>query len=332
MRLLSPIDACTPAFTRTREVLFKPFRVGRSWKLAFCAYIALCGSVVMPFPLFYLGLLKVPSIRERYAPVVWFGVLAITLVSVPIYYLCSRMQLVLFDFVLTPSAFIAPLWRRYGGITWRWLGWKSAVTIPLALLLFLPLVPLFFRAFASLPAAPDPQQPFDPHVFQFFMLVYALSLSGLALLFLAGSLLSDFFLPSIALEAVNASVARARFFALVRAEPLTLAGYVAMRLLLALGGAMLQYAAIFGAMICFGIPLGLIALAGWFALHTIASPVLLAAGGVLLYLLFIAGIFYAQLGAYGVAIIYLRAYSLYFLAGRYPLLAERLEASQPAFP
>ena len=58
MQRLNAIDAITPAFTRTHEILFQPFRVGRSWKLAAAQYFGLLGAFFAPLPLM---LLFIPS-------------------------------------------------------------------------------------------------------------------------------------------------------------------------------------------------------------------------------------------------------------------------------
>ena len=54
MQPLNPFDAISPAFTRTNEVLLKPFRWSRSWKLAAASYLGAAGGVFIPFPLFLL--------------------------------------------------------------------------------------------------------------------------------------------------------------------------------------------------------------------------------------------------------------------------------------
>ena len=51
MPILSALDAISPAFARTKLVLFSPFRKGRTWKLAATAYLATAGAVFLPFPL-----------------------------------------------------------------------------------------------------------------------------------------------------------------------------------------------------------------------------------------------------------------------------------------
>ena len=54
MRILSATEAVSPAIARTKLVLFKPFRLGRSWKLAATGYLGGAATYFLPFPLIYL--------------------------------------------------------------------------------------------------------------------------------------------------------------------------------------------------------------------------------------------------------------------------------------
>ena len=329
MQPLSPVEAIGPALSRTRAVLFQPYRSGRSWKLAFCAYIALCGSLFLPFPFLPLFISGHRGAGLSFLWVMWIASLAFSAVMFAFYYLGSRMQFVLFDFVLSPCPRIAPLWRRHGARTWRWIGLKLAITLPISVAVILPLYPIIKRLITLFPALQAPQQPPDPRLIAAFFSLYAVLLVAMFLLFLVASILSDFLLPSLALEEISASGALRRFGNLCRREPLTLIGYVAMRILLAIVGILFQYVATLIATLLIGLILGILAFAGWFTLHASAPRLLLIIGGVALYLVFVACLFYIQLGTFGTLVIFFRAYSLYFLGGRYPLLAELLEPVLP---
>src|SRR5215469_18758536 len=52
MRPLSAAEAIQPAIQRTRTVLFQPFQMGRSWKLAATAYLSGLGAFFIPTPIF----------------------------------------------------------------------------------------------------------------------------------------------------------------------------------------------------------------------------------------------------------------------------------------
>lgn len=325
MQPLSPTDAISPAFTRTRAVLFQPFRPGRSWKLAFCAYLALCGSLFIPFPVFPLLVPRPAGAGPSFSVLIWIGSVALCALMFAFYYLGSRMQFVLFDYVLTPNPLIAPLWRRHGERTWRWIALKLLVTLPISLVVLIPLYPLIKRLITLFPTPQMPPQPPDPSLIGAIFSLYAVLLPAIWFLFLIASILSDFVLPSLALEDASISESLRRLGLLCQQEPLALIGYVFMRVLLAVLGFILQYAATIIVSLPFALVLGAIAFAGWFALHTFVPKLVLIVGGAALYLTFLVCAFYIQLGTFGALIIFFRAYSLYFLGGRYPLLGNILE-------
>ena len=335
MRPLGPIEAFEPALDRTRSLLFRPFRLGRSWKLAVSAYLALSGSLFLPLPF--------PLLFSRHtagSALVWSMFTLFTLILFAIYYLGSRMQFVLFDLVLSRERFIAPLWRhRPSSLIWRWIGIKLAVTLPLALLVFLPLRSALHRLLQllpqGLPAQPyAPGQPpsFDPNFLLAFLSLYAILLGALVILFFASSLLSDFILPFLALENATARSAFRQALALVQSEPATILGFVAFQILLTAVGLIAQYAVALIASLILAIPVVLVALVGYALLHALLSQLLLTISGVLLYLTFLAITMYLQLASFGVLMLFLRAYSLFFLGGRFLSLGDHLEASAPPPP
>jgi len=328
MKPFGPLEAFTPALARTQQVLFAPFRLGRSWKLAFCAYIALCGSFFFPFPLAYLAFLgmKPAGSGPWFVTLIWVGSLVGTVITLLLHYFGSRMQFVLFDYVATPSQFIAPLWRRYGRQTWSWIWLKFAVLTPIAFVLLLPLYPLFRSLLVMLPRLQaSPNTPPDANLFTEIFSAYFVIAAASGLIFLVASALSDFVLPQLAIEEVSAATALRRMMQLFRAEPLTLLGYLGMRFVLAIGGFMAQYIATIVATLAIALVLGLTAFLGWLLFHLLVPTAMLAVGAALLYLAFVACLFWLQLGTFGIVIVFLRAYSLYFFGGRYTILGELVE-------
>jgi hypothetical protein len=57
---------------------------------------------------------------------------------------------------------------------------------------------------------------------------------------------------------------------------------------------------------------------------------LMAAGAIVLGLIFVAFLFYIGLLVMGCVYIFFQAYAMYFLAGRYPLLGSLLDPPPPA--
>jgi hypothetical protein len=108
MQPLNAIDALAPAFTRTHETLFHPFKLGRSWKLAASSYLGFAGAMFIPFPFFFL--LIPTSAIPGFAAIRAFMLLATivpTLIYLVILYFCARMELVVFEMVVTRAKFIA---------------------------------------------------------------------------------------------------------------------------------------------------------------------------------------------------------------------------------
>ncbi len=337
MRPLGPTDAFQPAIDRTRAILARPFRLGRSWKLAFCAYLALSGSLFVPLPLAFLLFPHLPFPR-----VFWLLSAAFTALLFGFFYLGSRMQVVLFDLVLTLDGRIASLWRlRRPSLIWRWIAIKLAITLPLALIILMPLGSAVRRLFALFPHAMaipgptlgSPAPALDPHLLLAVFSLYAILFAAMALLFFASSLLSDFVLPVLALELSSVRVVLRRALSIVRVKPAAVLGFVAFQGLLAAVGLIAQYTVASILTCLVAIALGLVAWLGYLALHTIASTLLLTVAGVILYAAFLLISMYLQLGSFGTLMIFLRCYSLLFLAGYYAPLGDLLyPATLPSIP
>src|ERR1700761_5991166 len=122
MRILSATEAISPAIARTKLILFRPFRFGRSWKFAATAYVSTMGSFFFPFPL--IALFFIPAFVHS-GPwwLIWAitgGIVSALALTVFLFILCSRLQFPFMDIVMNRSIFVAPLWRQYGPQAHRW--------------------------------------------------------------------------------------------------------------------------------------------------------------------------------------------------------------------
>ena len=331
---LNPIDAIAPAFTRTHEILFRPFRLGRSWKLAVCQYLGLLGGPFVPFPLFLaLGPVDGPPL----ARVAVFIVLGLaTLIFFVFFYLGARMQFVNFEMVVTRAQFIAPMWRRYGTRVWPVIGFKvvlgtvlSLLTLPLLLRSFR----IMFATFAAMPRL-TPGEPPDPQLFaaMFSHLAgfYALIFCAFIFLKLFSTAFEDFALPFYLLEDISLPAALRRGVQVFAADPLQCILYLILKLILSVIGFILQYVGnliVLIPVVIVGLVAGAVGVGITAALHGTgpAGKLLLAAAAALLYLAFLAAMLWYQTGTLGYLATLLEAYATYFLAGRYPLLASLLE-------
>jgi hypothetical protein len=339
MRPLSASEAISPAIDRTKAVLFQPFRVGRSWKLAATAYLSVMGLLFIPTPLAVLfSPARGGGAFGAFSYLFAAGIgITFSAVMFLFFYIGSRLQFVLFAIVLEKSEMVAPLWRRYGARNWRWLGLQLILSIAACVVFGAPIFYFFRSLMANLPVQPG--QPLSPQVLGNILLLYAFILLPIFGLMLLSSLLSDFVLPSIALEDTTLSDALGRFFQLIKTEPLQMLSFVAFKALLAIAGAIAMQIAIITAEIVAAIPLGLLGTLGWYLFRSSGTigHVLMIAGAITLGLIFVAFLFYISLLVMGCLQTFFQAYALYFLGGRYPLLGDLLEPPPPdavfaAFP
>jgi hypothetical protein len=348
MQPLNAIDAVAPAFTRTHQTLFAPFRFGRSWKLAASQYLGWAGSMFVPFPLFLLLIPRnaVPGFESVRAGLLGFASI-VMLVALVILYFCARMELVSFAMLVTRGRFIAPLWRRYAARIWPWLGFKIVVgTVYSALLAAAfagPVRHLFAAMAATLPLLeahgrqPDPRQVLGPLMAQWIGLEFVFVLFSL-LLKIPSTLLNDFVLPFFVLEEIPLPAAVRRGWNVILTDPVQVILYLALKPILFVIGCVIQNFALGIGMI----PLALVgAVAGGIA--AALTPHGIGAGLVLLGAIAGMGLFaltlYVTLFMTGYLLALLEAYGIYFLAGRYPLLASMLEGAPdkpftppPVFP
>ena len=333
MQILSATEAISPAIARTRLVLFKPFLLGRSWKLSAAAYVSTAGSFFFPFPLLFIFMLPA-AFRDgpKWMPLaIASGTALFLALTTFLFVLCSRLQFPVMDTVMNRSVFIAPLWRHYGPQARRWGHAKMLIGTIATVVMAIPFGVLFWTFMPGIgrhPVALGHQQ-FPVHFAAFFLsilLIYA----GLALVVLFMSLLNDFMLPMLALEDAAVLAVWEQVMRLVRAEPGQVALYALLKVVL---GFIAQIVGIIAIEIVFFILMMVFGLLGTLlstVLHAAGLPnVILSVLGVIVFGALYIGFFYATMFSYGIPIVFLEAYKLYFLGGRYPPLGDLLDASTP---
>jgi hypothetical protein len=337
MQILSALDAISPAFARTKLVLFTPFRKGRTWKLSMTAYLSVLGTVFLPFTL--VALFFIPLVRktaETSAVTILLGVsITLTLVYLLIFWLCSHLRFAFFDIVLNREEFVAPAWRKYGSQAFQWSAFKVALGTLVTAAVAAPISAAlhhFVDSISALQLAPG-QSP-SPEMMRPIFAGYAAFLLlylGMGVFFWLSSLLSDFIVPSLALEDTTLVVAFQRLAKLIRREPGQFTAYAVLKLALAFAGYVAQAIAFYIVLLIAVIVVGLIAWIVGLILHAIGVPmtVLTVLGVILGVGLYFGLCFYGMPIAIGALLTFLEAYALYFLGGRYPMLGERLDLSTP---
>jgi hypothetical protein len=165
------------------------------------------------------------------------------------------------------------------------------------------------------------------------LLVYGIMALAFAPAALCSSLLTNFVLPSIALEGTTVGEGLRRFVSLIAIEAGPVSIFALSKLLLAIGG----YLAVDVVIILFEllslIPIVLIAVIAALCLRLIGigdiSHNIALVGDVLIPVL-LAHFFYGVNLITGSLHIFFQAHALYFLGGRYPLLGDLLEPPAPA--
>jgi hypothetical protein len=335
MQTLGATEAVSPAIARTKLVLFSPFRAGRTWKLSATGYLAFAATVFLPFPFLYISLAAslMHSGHRTAAELVIVGVIVLTAILLVLFYVFSRLEFVFFDIVLHRGEFVAPAWRKYGEQTWPWIAIKVVLGVAMIAVFSVPLVSYMHHGFGMMFMMKPGQPP--PPGFVLQLLGFEFTFFAIfGAMFLIGSLLTDFVLPSMALENAPVRESLRRFVALMRREPGQIAGFVGMKALLAIAGYIAQTILFYVVVLVFMIVMAIIFIVGYLVLHALHVPsvVMVVLAFVAAVPLYFGLIGYVLILLLGVLLTFLQAYALYFLGGRYPLIGKALEASTPAPP
>ena len=342
MQILTATEAISPAFARTKLILYSPFRAGRTWKLSATAYLSFAGTVFLPFTLIYAAAgLLIPALPHVFRVLIVAGSIVLTAIYILAFWLCGRLKFAFFDIVLHRGEFVAPAWRKYGEQSRQWTLTKMLLGSVFTMVLALPAYAVFRTFISALPAlqaqmsAMDKSSGFPPEMANYmaaFYGAYFLIMLIVAAYFIVISTISSFVVPTMALENASVGDAFRRFNTFARREPKQLAAFVGVRIGLAIVGYMgttLAYEIVLfilmavAALVC-GIIGLLLHLAG------VPSTVLLVLGGIVLFFFVFVVNGYLLLLALGPFFAFFEAHTLYFLGGRYPLLGELLERSTPA--
>jgi hypothetical protein len=271
-------------------------------------------------------------------PALFAGLIAILIFSafvlaIVFMYISSVMRFILFDSVLAKECHIRDGWNARQGPGWRYFLWKLLYALGMfAAIIILVGVPALF-AFA-LGWFTNPKEHVAPLVLAGIALffVFALFIIATAVIYV---LTKDFVIPQMALENIGALEGWRRLWPMIKAEKGGYAGYVGMKIVLAIGAAIiLGIVGIIIGLIVFvpaaGVIIGAVfagkaAGLGWTA-GTITLLVVLGSI-VLAFFFFLTSLISVP------AIIFFPAYSIYFFAGRYPALNALLyPAPAPQLP
>jgi hypothetical protein len=332
---ISAVDSISLAVEHTKRQLFQPFRFGQWVKLAIVGLLAgelgssggCNGSnfnrphqpgVHSPFPHF-------PGVDlALVAGLIAVAVIAAFAIGIIFMYISSVMRFILFDSVLAKECHIREGWTRRQAPGWRYFLWKLLY----ALVIFAGLIVLVGIPAGFAFAAGWLNQPKEHllvlalgGIFLFFVLLIFFLAS--AVIFV---LTKDFVVPQMAIEGIGAFEGWRRLWAMIAAEKGGYAGYIGMKILMAIGAGIVVGIATVILGLIIAIPtvgLSIIAVitgktAGltWNP-YTITLAVVVGSVLVAIFLFMIALISVP-------VIVFFPAYSIYFFAARYPALAALL--------
>jgi hypothetical protein len=320
---------------RTRDLMGRPFRMGTFLKIAAVAFFAeMGGGLNSHIPGHSNGLHQLPPAFLAF--VVAFAVL-LGLVSLVIglilFYVGSRLQLVLLELVATRYTFVGPLWSKYGSRTWRWIGLRLLLLLCflIVLLPFIVAAVLYCIHHALGMGAFTGGFPFSGlHIAQILLFVVAAVIVVLVLSAIY-MLVHDLALPFLALEDLSISQSLARLRAILAAEPGQVILYLFLRLVLGIVFGIAAEIAVVLVLLISLIPPGIVGVILWFSLHHAgtAGTVLLIACAIFGGLIFLCWAVCVVIGFMGTLLTFFQAYALYFLGGRYPILGDLLDRSTP---
>lgn len=330
---ISAVDCVIPAFEHTKQQLFRPFRFGQWTRLALVGLLAgEMGGCNFHFPSH--------GPTPHHGPPNWAilgALLAVALITVPLIgllllYVNSRMRFVLFDSVVEKKCELARMWRQRGQPALQYFFWQIvfflATIAGTAVLLGVP-------AFAALLLGwvTAPKEHLAPLILTGIFVFFVVGL-GLVISIVVHVLTKDFVIPQMALERLSAFEGWRRLWPMIRSEKASYAGYVLLKLVLAIGAAIAVGILTVLVAILLLIPFG-----GMGAIGVIASKaggftwnVFTITAAIVALSLFLLLLFYAVSLVSVPVIVFFPAYSIYFFASRYPQLARVMYPPLPGPP
>lgn len=341
MTQLSPLDALGPAFRRTREVLAQPFRPGFFLKIALIAALTQPGfySASITYPLQSVQFAVVshmgrptefvdpPGLAAFGIAAILIGIVVAAAIWIVVAYLYCRLRFTLFDLVVRKGGKVGRAWSPYAKQAWRYFGLVILVTLAFLVagsVLIGPALLNVVRVIKPLMAAGPNANPFQ---FMGAMLPLLLAIFAVGALWtVADALMQDFLLPPMALENAPFESVFARFFALLKANPGSLAIYVLLRFAVGIGITWILMLVFFLGFAAAGLAIFAIGLLLYHALWaSVSGQVVCVTLAILVGLVGLAVYAVSMIGIYGISAVFQQSYAACFFGGRYTALAEILE-------
>jgi hypothetical protein len=341
---ISAVDAISPAFQHAKQQLLQPFRASQWAKLALVGFLAGelssggCNSggnfhIPRNHSQQYLTGGPFSSLDPMmYASLIAALIVAGAILWILFIYVNSVMRFVLFDSVVNRRCEIRRSWRVRHAAGLRYFVWQIFVALSMIVMMII-LIGIPAAIALALGWITQPKEHIVPLVLGGIVLLF------IFFAFIVGYLLlhvmtKDFIVPQMALEDVTALEGWRRLLPRMSAEKGGYAGYIGMKIVMALGAAVVIGIATVIIILLLLIPvggLGAIAVLGGKAagltwnLYTISVAVVVGCVllAIILYIISFVSV---------PATVFFPAYSLYFFAARYAPLDALLHPSPLAPP
>ena len=340
---ISAVDAISPAFQHTKKQLIEPFRAGQWAKLALVGFLAgevhsggcSGGNFQMPTRTSggdrFLDLGLSGMNPAAYAALIALLVVAVLMLWVLFIYVNSVMRFVLFDSVVAKRCEIRQYWNRRQKPGLRYFAWQLLLFLVLmvGLTILVGIPAAFALAVGWLKQSSQHMVPLILGGVILFFLVMTFAVLWLVVVVFS----KDFVVPQMALEDIGAMEAWQRLLPMLKSEKGGYAGYLGMKIVMAIGAAVIVGIAAMIIILLTLIPVGgvgaVLVLMGksgglhW-NLYTITLAVVIGSF-LLAFILYVVSLVSVP------AIVFFPAYSIHFFAARYPALNAILHPA-PAPP
>jgi len=341
---ISAVDAITPAFQHARQQLMQPFRASQWAKLGLVGLLA--GEMSSGGGGCNPGSFQIPTApnhTQRFLeiglpgvdPVVYASLIAVLIVAglvltVLFLYVNSVMRFVLFDSVVAKECRIRESWSRRQGPGRRYFVWQMLLflswMVGLTILIGIPAAFAFLVGWLR-----NPREHVIPLILGGMALFFGVMVFVVAQLVIH-VMSKDFVVPQMALEGIGAFEGWQRLWPQIKAETGGYAAYIGMKIVMAIGAAVVLGIVSAIVMLLFLIPVGglgaVAVIAGMAAgltwnLYTITLAVVAGSLAIfcILYILSLVSV---------PAAVFFPAYAIHFFASRYPALHALLHPPPPA--
>ncbi len=338
---ISAVDAISPAFQHTKKQLIEPFRAGQWAKLALVGFLAGevhsggCSGGNFQMPTRTTGGDRFLDLGlSGMNPAAYVGLIALLVVVVLVLwvlfiYVNSVMRFVLFDSVVAKRCEIRQYWNRRQKPGLRYFAWQLLLFLVLmvGLTILVGIPAAFALAVGWLKQSSQHMVPLILGGVILFFLVMTFALLWLVVVVFS----KDFVVPQMALEDIGAMEAWQRLLPMLKSEKGGYAGYLGMKIVMAIGAAVIVGIAAMIIILLTLIPVGgvgaVLVLMGksgglhW-NLYTITLAVVIGSF-LLAFILYVVSLVSVP------AILFFPAYSIHFFAARYPALNAILHPVPP---